>query len=447
MLVQQVAASKQVAVERFYRTLYESLLDPRLVTSSKQAMYLNLLFRSLKNDVDVRRIKAFVKRMLQIATLHQPPFICGILFMICELETAFPDLKALVNEPEFDDEDEEEHYNDVPEDGAAAAEPVEAKKPRVVYDGRKRDPEYSNAQRSCLWELLPFFEHYHPSVTAYASNLLVRQKTLTKPDIANHTLMHFLDKFVYRNPRAVDVAAANAGLKKARGASIMQPMAAAASTGAAQVVAPGKAGVDGARKNVAINSAAFWGQSAKDVAVEDIFFHTYFSQVGKQTQTSRAAKRAAKLEKAAADGEDADSDAEEEEIWQALKGSRPEIEDGDDDDDADAMADMSDDDMSGLESLLNMSDDDDDDDLSLDGDDMDMDVDGNDGGVEFANFSEDDDEEEGGASVDKDGLVSVGGEDDPRKASRERKKKFKSMPTFASADDYAEMLAAEVDDY
>ena len=50
MLVQQIATTKHLAVERFYRTLYESLLDPRLMTSSKQALYLTLLYRSLKND-------------------------------------------------------------------------------------------------------------------------------------------------------------------------------------------------------------------------------------------------------------------------------------------------------------------------------------------------------------------------------------------------------------
>lgn len=465
MLVQQVAGSKQISVDRFYRTLYESLLDPRLVTSSKQGMYLNLLFRALKNDVDVRRVKAFVKRMLQIATLHQPPFICGVLFLVVELETTFPDLKALLNEPEFDDEDEEEYYRDVPEEGEEAAEqaatkPAEEKK-RAVYDGRKRDPSYSNAQHSCLWELVPYFHHFHPSVTAFATNLLVRQTSLPKPDMANHTLMHFLDKFVYRNAKATDAAA-----NKTRGASIMQPVAATngSMTGAAQIVAP--SGASGASKQtVAINSAAFWGQKAENVAAEDIFFHTYFSQVGKQSQTSRAAKRAAKQEKAAAkaeaaaneDGGDDVSDAEEEEIWQALKGSRPDIEGEDEGADPDMdMDDDDDDDLEELKDLLNMSDSDDDlddDEDNFDGEDGaagdDMDVDGSDGGVEFGDFADFSDEE-GGATKkkdkdeDDDGLVSLS--KNARKAGRERRKEFKALPTFASADDYAEMLGQEEDE-
>src|SRR5271170_6305235 len=97
MLIQQLASTKNLAVERFYRTLYESLLDPRLVTSSKHTLYLNLLFRALKSDVSIKRVKAFAKRMLQIVTLHQPPFICGVLYLLSELEVAFPGLKSLLN--------------------------------------------------------------------------------------------------------------------------------------------------------------------------------------------------------------------------------------------------------------------------------------------------------------------------------------------------------------
>lgn len=84
LLIEHLSSSRNLATERFYRTLYESLLDPRLVTSSKQALYLNLLLRALKNDLDVRRVKAFAKRMLQIAGLHQPPFVCGLLYVVSD---------------------------------------------------------------------------------------------------------------------------------------------------------------------------------------------------------------------------------------------------------------------------------------------------------------------------------------------------------------------------
>lgn len=162
MLIQQLASSKQLAVDRFYRTLYESLLDPRLIASSKHALYLNLLFRAMKNDVDVRRVKAFVKRLIQVLGLHQPSFTCGILFLIAELQVTFPDLHTLLDEPEDNDDDGEEVYKDVREDEPEADPapqdlPGPSKQQTAVYDGRKRSPEHSNAHRSCLWELVSDF--------------------------------------------------------------------------------------------------------------------------------------------------------------------------------------------------------------------------------------------------------------------------------------------------
>lgn len=159
MLIEQLSTTKHLAVDRFYRTLYESLLDPRLVNSSKHALYLNLLYRALKADVNIKRVKAFAKRMLQIVTLHQPPFICGIIYLIRELEVTFPGLKSLLKDPEANDEDEEEVYRDVPEDGETVEiqTPETPSKPKAdTYDGKKRDPEHSNADKSCLWEIVSY---------------------------------------------------------------------------------------------------------------------------------------------------------------------------------------------------------------------------------------------------------------------------------------------------
>lgn len=139
MLIQQLTAARNLAGDRLYRVLYESLLDPRLCTSSKQAMYLNLILRTLRSDVNVKRVKAFVKRLLQILTLHQPPFICGALYVISELQSLFPGIFTLIEEPEEQREQTDEG-------------PIG--NPSARYDGRKRDPEYSNADHSCLWDLV-----------------------------------------------------------------------------------------------------------------------------------------------------------------------------------------------------------------------------------------------------------------------------------------------------
>ncbi|PSR91954.1 CBF/Mak21 family-domain-containing protein [Coniella lustricola] len=422
MLVQQLSVTKHIAVDRFYRTLYESLLDPRLIRSSKQALYLNLLFRSLKNDIDVRRVKAFVKRMLQICHLHEAPFVCGILYLVVQLEGSFPDLKTLLNEPEEDGDDDEVYVDAPTTEGSTPAQTQNAERSNSRgYDGRKGDPRFSNAEQSCLWEVIPYFGHYHPSVSVFAANLLVRQKALPKPELANHTLINFLDKFVYKNPKAAD---------SKRGASIMQPLLAAGS--AAHIVVPGRSST---KQQTNVNSAGFWNKKQEDVAAEDVFFHAYFSQIGKPGQESRDSKKAKK--DGAADGEDEDVD--EDEIWDALVNSRPELEG----DDADADLDMGEDDESDLGSLLDMSDDDDDEDLDMDSGAEDVDVEMDDeaeGSADEVIFSEEEEVEEEEQPAGKKGKGKPDGK------GKMTKRELKKLPMFATADDYAALMGGDDDD-
>ncbi|RYC61599.1 hypothetical protein CHU98_g4616 [Xylaria longipes] len=409
MLIQQLSANRQLATERYYRTLYESLLDPRLVTSSKQALYLNLLYRSLKSDVDVRRVKAFVKRMLQILNLHQPSFVCGIIYLAIELSVAFPDLNTLLSVPEENDIEE----TTLPSDAslANAADGFQAPKISNTYDGRKRDPEYSNAHLSCLWELLPFLKHYHPSVDVYARNLLNGEKANQKPELANHTLIAFLDKFVYKNAKAAD---------QAKGASIMQPIAA---SGQSQILLSSKSSVKDADS---VNSASFWNKKSGDVAVQDAFFHEYFTQMGKPGQAEREQKRKVKKD-ATGEGEEEDEEANEAEIWDALVNSRPEIqEDSDDGADFDDMMSLDD---SEKEFRKAMEEDDDDDALNLDDSDMEL----SDGEME----GEEEEAEKPAGDEKKD--------EKPESERKKKKKALKALPLFASADDYAEMLAQDAD--
>lgn len=176
MLIQQLTSTHQVSSDRFYRTLYESLLDPRVATSSKQSMYLNLLFKALKNDVNTRRIKAFVKRIVQVLGLHQPAFICGVFYLIRELEKTFISLQSLYDQPEDNESDEEEVFRDVPdEDDVQEPAPVPEEKPKPSnrYDPRKRDPEHSNADKACLWEIVSsYFIHLQTSrMLTFSSSL------------------------------------------------------------------------------------------------------------------------------------------------------------------------------------------------------------------------------------------------------------------------------------
>jgi ribosome biogenesis protein MAK21 len=91
-----VSSSKTQAgadvMDRFYRTLYASLHDPRLATSNKQAMYLNLIFKSGKSDPNPERVAAFVRRFLQVLVAGGgggPEFIAGGLYVIGEVCRTF----------------------------------------------------------------------------------------------------------------------------------------------------------------------------------------------------------------------------------------------------------------------------------------------------------------------------------------------------------------------
>ena len=76
--------------DRFYRTLYASLIDPRLGESNKQALYLNLVFKALKADHDSVRVAAFVRRFVQVlasgvGAAGAVEFVAGGLYLLGEV--------------------------------------------------------------------------------------------------------------------------------------------------------------------------------------------------------------------------------------------------------------------------------------------------------------------------------------------------------------------------
>ena len=180
MLIQQLVAAHLGSADRFYRTLYESLLDPRLLTTSKQALYLNLLFKALRSDLNVKRVKAFLKRLLQVVSMHQASFACAAIYLVREMVTVFPSLQSFINQVEEGDSDEEEAFQDVQDENIHPSRlpltkgPSHADKGRA-YDGRKRDPQHSNAEHSCFWELVStssFLQYAYRSHTIYLLMIL-----------------------------------------------------------------------------------------------------------------------------------------------------------------------------------------------------------------------------------------------------------------------------------
>lgn len=445
MLIQQFSGAYHSSQDRFYRVLYESLLDPRLLVSSKQALYLNLLYRALRADVNLDRVKAFVKRLLQVVTMHQPSFICGTLYLLRELEKVFPSLSTLIDLPEEDGSDEEEVIQDVYDkdsllDHAMPSSAMANKPSCQIYDPRKRDPTHANASSSPIWELLSLTAHYHPSVTLFATRLLGHDSMPPKPDLQQNTLISFLDKFVYKTPKA----SATSTTIAAKGASIMQPLTSGGGDDSS-VLLSAYSGIS--RVKAPVNSESFWRRGVDNVGADEVFFHRYFSAIGAERDKAKRKKDKKERKKTGGNLGDDGSEDEEEEIWKALVDSKPDIE-GDDDEDVDfsddeelieAIQDSSDsqtsqgDTGSGEDATMH--------DLNGESSDLELHSDGDLSSESLA------DRRLKGVNVSnarsQRAPTAMAGTKEKRGA---RKRKMKSLPTFADADDYAEVLKDEMED-
>lgn len=87
-----LTSSSQAVSDRFYRALYASLFDPRLAGSSKQALYLNLVFKAMKQDTDPKRVMAHIKRLVQVMLGMEVTFILGSIWIVGEVRPLSPSL-------------------------------------------------------------------------------------------------------------------------------------------------------------------------------------------------------------------------------------------------------------------------------------------------------------------------------------------------------------------
>ena len=444
MLIQQLQGSNQASMDRFYRTLYESLLDPRLLTSSKLVLYLNLVYRALRSDLNIKRVKAFAKRLLQVAALHQPSFTCGVIYLLRELEAVFPSLQSFIDQVEEDPTDDQEAFHDVEENhsevSTSSPMPTKMVEKGEGYDGRKRDPMHANASVSALWDIQPLLLHFHPSVSLFATRLLAHAPMPPKPDLGLNTLIHFLDRFVYRNPKT------SATRSTTKGVSIMQPLA-GGDKGSVLVSATSAK----ASRERPVNSETFWRQQSEKVSADEVFFHRYFSSLGKDKE-KRAEKRAKKEAKSREEDEsEGESEGDENEIWKALVDSKPEIDgnEGDEEGFSDIES-LQIDDSDGSEGLKGENFETDETSQSETGN-MDVDED-----IPELGDSENDALLGSDDEVPSDPADALGPESHARKKSKlemaaavnkkergSKKRRFKNLPTFAYVEEYERMLGGE----
>ncbi|XP_077408281.1 CCAAT/enhancer-binding protein zeta [Vanacampus margaritifer] len=281
MLLFQVMNAEQTLSDRYYGALYRKLLDAGLSTSTRQNMFLNLLYKSLKADTVPRRIKAFIKRLLQVSAEQGANFACGALFLVSEVMRAKPELKTMLKEdddgeeafkdlPEEkdeDDDDEEEHFTDADKMEVAATsmqgskpaaswvhhQNLQADKQIGKYDPESRNPLFCGAAHTTLWELHRLLLHFHPSVSLFAKTLLQDDFIQYSGDpLQDFTLMRFLDRFVFRNPKQTR--------GKQNADAVLQP----------------KQRSHG--RSLAVNSEEFLCKEESQIPVDQIFFYRFFKK-------------------------------------------------------------------------------------------------------------------------------------------------------------------------
>lgn len=397
------ASTDQAGHNRYYRALYDSLLDNRLSRSSKLSKYMHLLLRSLAElKQDPATSLALSKRSLQVACNTSE---VGAVASLIHVATLAPHSSQLVQ------------YENKNENSKEVVSPEAQDSENDRYDPKKRDPRFAKAEKSQAWEALLLQRHFHPTVALYANNLLAEngeKQTLDMPDIEQYTVNSFLSKWSYKKPKAKE---------STRGGSIFQPLA--GFTDLTLGVRHQKRGeeVPASMQNWKIKKAG-------DIAPDELFLYEYFSQ-----RPDKKPRKQAEESKQ----DDSDSDAEslaEDEINEAMSMSGPgdlggadldfaDVEDEDSQEDGDLEA--------GLEGAFASSDEDGADVVSRDteddiaGFDSDKDLE-SEAGDDFANFEGEADPEEDAPS-----------ENDGKK----RKRGWAKFPTFLSAEQFEEMYEKE----
>lgn len=86
------------------------------MNTSKAEMFIALILRAMKRDVNIKRVAAFSKRLLQVALQQPPKYACACLFLLSELFKARQPLWNPALQSESFDDDELEHFEDVIEE-------------------------------------------------------------------------------------------------------------------------------------------------------------------------------------------------------------------------------------------------------------------------------------------------------------------------------------------
>ena len=192
--------------DRLMKVIYETLMDPSCLHSSITELFLELVYNALKNDHSLTRVMASIKRLLQNAIHAETNVSIAVLIFLNKLSQNVSGLNQLLKNNfvnDFGDDEEDDENKDLANGGDQKDE--SDLKDNGGYDYFKRDPLFSKADTSLLWELTCFIEHYHPTVRKIASELLVSLSTnkinYEGNPLLDFTTASFLDRFCMKKPK------------------------------------------------------------------------------------------------------------------------------------------------------------------------------------------------------------------------------------------------------
>jgi ribosome biogenesis protein MAK21 len=123
-------------------------------------------------------------------------------------------VKTLITYNETRDENDIEQFKDLNNSSDGEDISQSGEKNEIVekieqksYDPFKRDPLYSNADKTCLWELISLLNHYHPYVKKYAEALI---EDINKSNsiidyngnpLLDFNLANFLDRLTFKKTK------------------------------------------------------------------------------------------------------------------------------------------------------------------------------------------------------------------------------------------------------
>ncbi|KAA6362180.1 MAG: putative CCAAT/enhancer-binding protein, partial [Streblomastix strix] len=227
MLLEKILYPQGPLPDRYYTSMYDLLYSQSIMSETNtHPALLGLIYKSCKIDSHTQRVASFVKRLLQISLIQIPTFTIGALMVVAELLSENRALlHSLLTEKEDEgivvvkvgnelsgmkkDKEKQLNQQNVQKIGQKSGKVVEIKDENDEvkseyedddnegnltekqiksnnstnnnnttslhsdkYDPSKRNPRYSGADATGLWEIRILASHYHPTVSHLANQIL-----------------------------------------------------------------------------------------------------------------------------------------------------------------------------------------------------------------------------------------------------------------------------------